>query len=152
MSAFNNPGGWVVLELGAQNGREQLKAFAPAGTELDQPMGGMITGKTDDGTICFVVNMEATEESSVDAAACDAAVEDFESTYDGVTNVQKEVLADGYVFTAQNEPEIGGTNYWMQCRRFFESKGKAWEIQATAASAEQQAFAAAFAKSVHDAP
>ena len=70
--------------------------------------------------------------------------------YDGVTNVQKVLLADGYVFTAQNEPDIGGTNYWMHAKRFFASKGQAYKVEATAASAEQQANAALFAKSLND--
>ena len=67
-------------------------------------------------------------------------------------NVQTELLPDGYVFTAQNEPEIGGTNFWVFCRRFFPTKGKAWNIEATAASAEQQMNSVAFAKGIHDAP
>ena len=114
-------------------------------------MDGMITGKDDDGNVIFVVQMEGDEdETSVAAAALDAAVADMTDTYDGVTNVQKELLADGYVFTAQNEPEIGGTNFWLMSRRFFPGKGKAWNVEATAASAEQQANAVAFAKSIHE--
>ena len=149
-SGYKKPEGWLGFELGIFNGREQLKAFAPIGTDLDDPMDGMITGKDDDGNVCFVVTMAQADDTSVDAAALEAAVTDFTETYDAVTNVQKELLPDGYVFTAQNEPEIGGTNFWVFSRRFFPSKGKAWNIEATAASDEQQAYSVAFAKSIND--
>jgi hypothetical protein len=152
--AFVKPEGWLGFELGMLNGREQLKAFAPIGTDVDEPMDGMITGKDADDNVLFVVSMAQADEdeAGVDGTALEAAVADFTDTYTGVTSVQKELLADGYVFTAQNEPEIGGTNYWVFCRRSFPSKGKAWNVEATAASAEQQTNAVAFAKSINDAP
>ena len=152
-SAFVKPDGWLEFELGIFNGREQLKAYAPIDSDLDEPMEGMITGKTDDGnTVVFVVTMAVADEdaSGVDAAALDAAVQDFVETYDKVSHVTKELLADGYVFTAQNEPEIGGTNFWMMSRRFYPGKGKAWNVEATAATAEQQMNAVSFAKSIHE--
>ena len=149
--SFEPPDGWVRFELGILNNRDQLKAFAPIGTECDQPMDGMITGKDNDDNVLFVVTMDHEEDDlKVDTAALDAAATDMTETYDGVTNLQKELLSDGYVFTAQNEPEIGGTNYWMFAKRYFPSKGKAYKIEATASSAEQQSFAAAFAKSIND--
>jgi hypothetical protein len=157
-AAFEKPEGWLPFELGTFSGREQLKACAPIGTTLDEPAEGMIMGKDGDDNVVFVVSMaqaageEEGENAGVDATALEAAVADFVDTYDAVSNVHRELLADGYVFTARNEPEIGGTNYWVFCRRFFPSKGKAWNVEATAASAEQQASAVAFAKSIHDVP
>ena len=55
-------------------------------------------------------------------------------------------LPDGYIFTATNEPEIGGTNYWMKARRSL--RGTAYAIETTAATPEQLANAVAFARSV----
>ena len=149
---FRKPDGWLIFELGVLNGREQLKAYAPFNTDLDEPMDGMITGKGEDeyGNHHFVVSVAQADDPAVDAAALEAAIADFTDTYDGVTNVQKELFADGYVFTGENTPEIGGTNFWVFYRRFFPSKDKAWSVEATAATLQQQANAVAFAKSIHE--
>ena len=97
------PEGWLEMELGAALG--QCKAHAPYGTELDLPM---ITGP--DGA--FVLTMEEAGEDCLEEL--EAAVSDFTETYDGVSNVVRTPLADGYIFTATNEPE---TRYGTSCSR-----------------------------------
>ena len=54
------------------------------------------------------------------------------------TKVVRVPLADGYLFTAQNEGSVG-TIYWMKCRRTITSTvtpaGKAYEIGSTCSTA-----------------
>jgi len=99
------------------------------------------------GDGAFVLTMGEPGEFSTCKPALDDAVADFKETYDKVSEVKTSTLADGYLFTAQNEPEIGGTNYWLLCRRTL--KGQAWAIESTCATPAQLANAAAFARSVH---
>ena len=134
MALGGDLGDWCVLEL-----MDSLKGAAPMNTTIN---GGMV--QAPDGSL--VVMMEEASEFSI--ADLDDAVADFVDTYEGVVNIAKTVLPDGYVFTCQNEPEIGGTNFWMQARR--EINGKTYSIQATAATLEQQQNAAKFAKSIHE--
>ena len=117
---------------------DSLKADAPIGTKIS---GDMI--QAPDASL--VVTMEEANEFSI--ADLDEAVADFMDTYDGAVNISKVVLPDGYIFTCQNVPEIGGTNFWMQARR--QLNGKAYSIQATAATPEQQQNAVKFVKSIH---
>ena len=128
------PEGWLEFELGVD--LDQCKSMVPdTDTAIDHPM---ITGPN------ISLTMEHANEFCEEEL--EAAVTDFAETYDKVSNVEKFTLADGYLFTAQNEPEIGGTNYWVKCRRTV--NGKAYAIESTCATKEQQANAVIFAKRV----
>ena len=125
---------WQDFELGAALGH--CIAWAPSDTRIGHPMimsaafGALTMAEADE--LC----LEDLE----------AAVADFVDTYDGVSAVTRQVLSDGYLFTAENEADIGGTNYWLKCRRTIQDK--AYAIEATAATAEQRTHAVAFARSV----
>lgn len=102
---------WVEFELGVA--LDQCKSLAPFGTEIDHPM----IRDTENNSL--VLTMEPAGEFTI--SQLQAAVIDFSETYSGVTNVARETLPDGYVFTAQNEGAMG-TIYWMKAFRTIASK------------------------------
>lgn len=136
---FQPPEGWRPFELGVP--LDQLKAHAPMGTSIDHgPMGTTIMG----AEVSFVVTMEAANEFSL--PELEAAVADFTDTYAEVKDVVRKPLADGYLFTAQNESGFGGTNFWLVARR--EIRGKAYSVSSTCSTPAQLANAVTFALSV----
>ncbi len=115
-----------------------LKAEAPEGTNVSEMLGDQML----QGPGLVVTVAAAGDDYPKDMAA---AVKDMQDTYDGVTNVKEEKLADGWVFSAENKGGMG-TNYWVKSRRTI--GGKDYKCETTASQPEQQANAIKACKSL----
>lgn len=118
---------------------DNIKGTAPAGSKAEDGIVGGVSVTGPD----LVVGIDVANEFV--PATLEEAKKDFTETYQGVTNIKEEKLADGYLFTAENKGGAG-TNYWVKSRR--EIGGKAYSCETTASRPEQQASAAAFCKSL----
>lgn len=145
------PGSWVEVQLGITLG--QCRARVPSGTDIDLPT---ITMPIRSHQVPpFVLTVEVAGASCLASAMLDdldAAVTYFCETHesqDGVSNVCKAVLDDGYIFTAQNKTRVGveaPNSYWLRCRRLLD--GKAYAVETMARTAEELTMALAFSKSI----
>jgi hypothetical protein len=115
-----------------------LKAEAPAGASIgDAIMGEGVMIQGDD--------LMATVEVASDSKP--KTEEDAKKEADVYTpkNWKSEKLADGFAVTFDNEGDLGA-NFFVQVRR--DIGGKSYWCETTASSAEQQANALAFCKSL----
>ena len=128
------PAGPPMVEIAAFG----LKAEAPEGTKVSEMLGDQML----QGPGLVVTVAVAGDDYPKDMAA---AVKDMKDTYDGVTNVKEEKLADGWVFSAENKGGMG-TNYWVKSRRTI--GGKDYKCETTASQPAQQANAIKACKSL----
>lgn len=114
-----------------------LTARAPADSSISDLMGNLLIKGS---------NLAVTlgEPSEFDPPELEAAVTDFEETYDDVRNVVKKKISNGWYFTAENEGM--GTNYWLVSR--ITINDKAYSCGTTASTPEQQNNAVDFCTSL----
>ena len=114
-----------------------LTARAPADSSLSDLMGNLLIKGS---------NLAVTlgEPSEFDPPELEAAVTDFEETYDDVRNVVKKKISNGWYFTAENEGM--GTNYWLVSR--ITINNQAYSCGTTASTPEQQNNAVEFCTSL----
>ena len=115
-----------------------LKADAPGGTSI----GDAIVGE---GVMAQGPNLMATVEIASDSRP--KTEEDAKKEAEMYTpkNFKSEKLADGFAVTFDNEGDLGA-NFFVNVRR--DIGGKTYWCETTASSAEQQAAALAFCKSL----
>ena len=114
-----------------------LTARAPADSSISDLMGNLLIKGS---------NLAVTlgEPSEFDPPELEAAITDFEETYDAVRNVNKKELPNGWYFTAENEGM--GTNYWLVSR--ITINNQAYSCGTTASTPEQQNNAVEFCTSL----
>lgn len=103
---------------------------------------------TGDGVTVLGATLMATVETASDdrPKTEPEAKKNAEATYTaGIRNWKAEALPDGFAATFENEGDLG-VNYFVNVRR--ELGGKAYWCATTVASAEEQAAALAFCKSL----
>jgi hypothetical protein len=122
----------AALELGGLG----LTGDAPAGTKV-RKMGKkvMVQG----------AGLVATVGAAGRFDAADAAAANKEANSNKGTNIKSETLADGFLLTYENKGSAG-SNYGVVSRRTID--GKAYACGTTVSSADQQANAAKFCKSL----
>jgi len=115
-----------------------LEAEVPAGTTIGDAFVG-------EGVLVQGPNLVAiVEVASTTRSTTEAEVEVEARAYTP-KNFKTERLADGFAVTFENEGSLG-TNFFLQVRR--DIGGMSYWCETTAASAEQQAAASAFCKSL----
>jgi hypothetical protein len=115
-----------------------LKADAPAGATVSEGIGGKGVMVQAEG---FVVNVDPASDMTP------KTIEDAKKDAEMYTpkNIKEEKLADGYALTFENTGSMG-TNYHVGVRR--EIDGKAISCSTMQSTADQQAAALAFCKSL----
>lgn len=124
-------GGVAISKLG-------LTIAGPEGTKVSELLGSQqVEGPG--------LTLHIAKASPDDEKEMAAAVSDLKETYDEVTNVKQEKLADGWLFTAESKGGMG-TGYWVKGWRTI--GGQDYTCEVTAPTAERQANAAAACKSL----